>query len=450
MLRARLWGWLCLPHAPSPARPPPSTSPSSQWWAPSWRGPRRWGRLPGSRRRSWARCGTGSAVVAGGVCTPGEARAAGFAPCLVHARADRERLGGRLLVVRLGRGDSLLVERRSDGSAAVSFADGGGAGASVGVGLQLPGGPGVKLRGGGGVQFGSGRTWEFASFDAAARFVRRWASHRDPARRAARAAPGRRPPAAARQHVQGGRRVRRVRRRRCAAGRRAPSARARPGVVLGRRVGRDGRVTWYDRIDAETAGAARARARRAARRTRRARWRSRRPRPTAAPSSCALRGAARVHWDAELGGPVGTVADLAAKLRGAPREPGEPGGLGGRVEASVSLDLTDPANRSGRRRRDGRACALRVPPADWDDRVRALAARLDAAGEVDVRVLRVGLERKDVGAEVALGLGAGAAYERTDRGARARAGVVAAARAGRCRSARTACPRNRSSQRAYL
>ena len=76
----------------------------------------------------------GICLVAGGVCTPGEARAAGFAPCLVHARADRERLGGRLLVVRLGRGDSLLVERRSDGSAAVSFADGGGPGRASGSG----------------------------------------------------------------------------------------------------------------------------------------------------------------------------------------------------------------------------------------------------------------------------------------------------------------------------
>ena len=74
----------------------------------------------------------GICLVAGGICSPGEARAAGLAPCLVHARAERERLGGRVLVVRLGRGDSLLVERRSDGSAAVSFADGGGAGASVG------------------------------------------------------------------------------------------------------------------------------------------------------------------------------------------------------------------------------------------------------------------------------------------------------------------------------
>ncbi len=81
----------------------------------------------------------GICLVAGGICTNGEARAAGLAPCLVHARTDRERLGGRLLVVRLGRGDALLVERRSDGSAAVSFTDSAGGGATVGVGLQIPG-----------------------------------------------------------------------------------------------------------------------------------------------------------------------------------------------------------------------------------------------------------------------------------------------------------------------
>lgn len=56
---------------------------------------------------------------------------------------------------------------------------------------------------------------------------------------------------------------------------------------------------------------------------------------------------------------------------------------------------------------------LRVRPRDWDDRLRALAARLDADGAVDVRVLRVGLEERDVGAEAALGLAAGGDYRRT-------------------------------------
>src|SRR5215207_11499654 len=80
----------------------------------------------------------GICLVAGGICTPREARAAGLAPCLIEARAKRERLGGRVLVVRLGRGDALLVERRSDGSASVSFSDSGSAGAAVALGLRLP------------------------------------------------------------------------------------------------------------------------------------------------------------------------------------------------------------------------------------------------------------------------------------------------------------------------
>ena len=81
----------------------------------------------------------GICLVAGGICTPREARAAGLGPCLVRVRTDRERLGGRVLVVKVGRGDSFLVQRRSDGTAAVSFADGGAVGASFGIGLQLAG-----------------------------------------------------------------------------------------------------------------------------------------------------------------------------------------------------------------------------------------------------------------------------------------------------------------------
>ena len=60
-----------------------------------------------------------------------------------------------------------------------------------------------------------------------------------------------------------------------------------------------------------------------------------------------------------------------------------------------------------------RRVRLRVPPSDWDDRLRALAARLDADGAVDVRVLRVGMDERDLGAEAALGLAVGGDYRRT-------------------------------------
>ena len=208
----------------------------------------------------------GICLVAGGVCTPREARAAGLAPCLVRARTDRQRLGGRLLAVRLGRTDALLVERRSDGSAAVSFADGERAGAIVGIGVRLPAGPRIGADYGGGLQFSSGRTWEFPSFAAAARFVRRWAPRESLGgetvrwlRRACPVCHHRTPhmPEADATYREGGAYAE------FAAALRGSGLRGRiaggelegeVGGVVGRRLGRDGRVTWYDRVDSESLG----------------------------------------------------------------------------------------------------------------------------------------------------------------------------------------------------
>ena len=53
-------------------------------------------------------------------------------------------------------------------------------------------------------------------------------------------------------------------------------------------------------------------------------------------------------------------------------------------------------------------------PADWDDRLRALAARLDTDAAVDVRVLRVGHVESGLSADASVGLGFGAGYERTE------------------------------------
>jgi hypothetical protein len=359
--------------------------------------------------------------VAGGVCTSGEARAAGLVPCLVQARTDRERLGGRVLVVRLGRGDALLVERRSDGSAAVSFTDGGSAGGTVGVGLQLPGGQRVGVRGGVGAQFASGRTWEFESFAAAAAFVRRWAPRESLGGEAGRLLrracpfchhrPSPRMPAADATFHEGGAYGEFVAALRGGArrGGLGGEEEGEAGVILGRRVARGGRVTWYDRVDLETAGrlgvvlgAVEARATGAAS----LEVTSVHGRPV----ELRVRAAARWHGDIDLPGPAGSVRDVASALRGAPAA--TPGGRGRRLEAEVSLDLTDPANR--------RALAgvldvarLGVRPSDWADRLRALAERLDADGAVDVRVLRVALDERDLGAEAALGLVVGGSYRRT-------------------------------------
>ena len=227
----------------------------------------------------------GICLVAGGICTPGEARAAGLGPCLVRVRTDRERLGGRVLVVKVGRGDSFLVQRRSDGTAAVSFADGGAVGASFGLGLQFAG-HGADVRGGGGLQFTSGRTWEFPTVAAASRFVRRWAHTETLTGELRGILPGgAHPPAPDSTYKEGG-----------AYGEFTAAVGLRPGTeaslgaelgaVMGRRIEPGGRVTWYDRVDGETAGQLGGRPRRAAARTTPPRPRSRSPRCTAARSSC--------------------------------------------------------------------------------------------------------------------------------------------------------------------
>ena len=345
--------------------------------------------------------------VAGGICTTGEARAAGLAPCLVHARAERERLGGRVLVVKLGRGDSLLVQRRSDGSASVSFADGGGVGASAGLGVRI-GGRGASVRGGGGLQFTAGRSWEFPTFAAAARFVRRWGRTESLGGELRGLLPGGdQPPPPDSTYKEGGAYGE------FAAALRGPAGagadlRGEGGAVVGRRVEPGGRVTWYDRIDAETTGRLglvlgaleRHDAGEAALEVTFFHGRA---------VELRVRAAARVHGDIAPPGPATALGDLVRSLRGA--EP-QPGGNGRRLEAEVALDLTDPANH---RALVGvvEVMQLRAPPADWGDRVRALAHRLDVDGAVDVRLYRVGLEDSDIGAEAALGIGLGAAYDHT-------------------------------------
>jgi hypothetical protein len=358
--------------------------------------------------------------VAGGVCTTGEARAEGLAPCLVAARFNRERLGAHVLVVRVGHGDALLVERRSDGSASVSFADGLSAGLGATLGLRLP--EGLQAGGSGslGAQFTSGRTWEFSSFAAAARFVRRWAPRESlggelrGALRSACPFCHHHPPAMPEpdaKFVEGGAygelsAALHAGLRRAGLG---GDVEAEAGVVAGRRIARGGRETWYDRLDGEAAG--RLGMLLGAVESHSA--------GTAAleitldhdrPVELRVRAAARVYDDVELPGPISSLRAVAAQVRGATAPSG--GNFGRRLEAEVSLDLTDPRNRSAV---SGVVdmMALRVAPGEWDDRLRALAARLDADGAVDVRVLRVGLQERDMGAEGGIGLGAGGSYRST-------------------------------------
>jgi hypothetical protein len=182
------------------------------------------------------------------------------------------------------------------------------------------------------------------------------------------------------------------------------------GAVAGRRLSRDGTETWYDRVDGETAlhlGALMSAIEEHEAGTASLEVTLRHGQPI----ELRLRAAARWQGDVQLPAAAAKLGDLVARLRGTDAPPSG-AATGRRVEADVSLDLTDPRNR--------RAAAgvlevmgLRVAPRDWDDRVRALAARLDADGDVDLRVLRVGLDERDVGAEAALGLSLGGSYRRT-------------------------------------
>jgi prepilin-type processing-associated H-X9-DG protein len=341
--------------------------------------------------------------VAGGVCTSAQARAAGLPPCLVAARTQRERLAVRVWVVRLGRDDSLLVQRRSDGSASVSFADGHAAGLSAGLGLQFAG-RGATVRGSAGLQFRSGRTWEFGSFAEAASFATRWKRSESLRGEVLGVLPGgSHPPAPDATYVEGGAYAEVAA---ALGGPVAGEARAQLGAVAGRRYERDGRVVYSDRIDAETAGqlglllatVERHDAGEAALEITVEHGR---------PTELRLRAAARMHGDAAPVSPTTSLTDLASLIRGdAPR----PRGHGRRLEAEVALDLRDPANRAALK---GfvEIAALRAQPSEWDDRVRALAQRIDAAAAVELRVYRVGLEDKGFVGEAALLAGAG--YDRT-------------------------------------
>ena len=379
-----------------------------------------------------------------------EARAAGLAPCLVHARTDRERLGGRLLVVKLGRGDALLVERRSDGSAAVSFADGGSAGAQRRRRAAARRAGAGSVRGGAGVQFTRRPDVGVPELRGGGALRAPLGPRGDARRRGARpaAAAAIMPPRARTTHLQGGRRVRRVRGRAA----RAPLGVGRRGARGGRRrarpPGRPRRARDVVRpLRRRDRRAPRARARRARGATTRARRRSRSRSSTVAPSSCACAPPRACTATSPWPGPRRSVA----RPRRAParHQPGA-GRRGRRLEAEVALDLTDPANRSARSSASSRCMRCARAPADWDDRVRALAApprrrRRGRRAAVPRRARRPRPRRR------------GRARTRRGRrlrphpgGPRPHARVVAARGRRRCRNGRTAFRRNRRARRAYL
>ena len=370
----------------------------------------------------------GICVVSGALCTPAEARRAGFEPCPVARRSVAERAGATA-VLHLGRGDSMVVERFSDGRARVTFVDGGEAGAEAGIGADAPAGPSASARVGLGVAFNRGRVHEFADWPRAQRFLARFARTETMTGEGRRALqklclrcpewlegrPAPRLPEPDATFVEGGT----YGDLSAQAGFSLPVGR-RPveleaeleasGVeVLGRR--RSGpRTTWYLRLDSAVAselgmvigsvtGAQDGEAS--------LELAVEGSRPVALTVRAAAAYSARIEL---LGRGLGTgeLLDRLTAASAAPAEPGDAGGVG--VEASIGLDLTDPANALAVLRALGPSGSplLRVQS------LAALGRRLAEAGEVDVRAYRTthAADRHAYGAGRVLYVGAG--YARTE------------------------------------
>jgi len=345
--------------------------------------------------------------VGGGVCTPAQARAQGLAPCVVHARRERERAAVKLAVIRLERGDALVVERLSDGRARVAFVDGAALTGEVAVGVALsPLGVAAGAEAGAGVRFAAGRVWTFASVARAATFVRRWSRREELLGEVRGACPvcggGERPPRAAERYAEGGG----VGALRAALGVGGSEAAGEASAVLGRRIA-GAATTWYLRVDAALAaelGAVAGSVRAGAGSETVLEVTARVGRAEELRVRAAGRSAAELRFLA----PLTRLRELARGLRGAAGD----GRAGLAVEAEVALDLRDPASR---RAAAGLLAALRTraAPAEALVAARALGARLDAAGAVDLRTYRLTTSAgPDVELEAALGAGAGVEYER--------------------------------------
>jgi len=362
----------------------------------------------------------GICVVSGAWCTPAQARAAGLEPCPIHRRSNAERLGA-VAVIRLERGDALLIERRSDHTASVSFVDGGAVGAEVGIGVRLPGASGTA-EAAAGVRFNAGQTHEFGSWPDAQRFLARFAGEETmtgEGRRALRTlcwrcpewleGRGRDLPEPAARFTEGGAYAEVGAALGFDRGAEVDASLSAATVIGTRRAGR--RVTRYLRLEAGMlAGLGLALGSLATARDQEGVLEL--TTVDGEPVEARVRGSAGIAAEADLQGQSLDVADVADRLRGATgraREAGDSGGLA--VEASVALDLRDPANR---RALEG---ALRpgISPLARAERVRALGRRLDVAGAVDLGVFRTG--RSSSGKELEAGAlwKVGAGYARVEQ-----------------------------------
>jgi len=364
----------------------------------------------------------GICVVGGGVCTAREAQAAGLDPCVIHVRSDGERVGAVIALVRVGRGDTAIVERRSDGTASISFLDDNRLGTQAGIGLQLPGvGATATITAGAGLAFNTGHSYDFASWAAARRFLARHAGQettagegRNLVRRLSPLHEPRELPEASTISFEAGtwtdleaELAGSVPRTRVDV---TGTADIRLAALLGRR--RAGaRDTWYLRLDeaasarlglvvAALGGGARGEA--VLEVTTNA----------GALESATITQTSGVSGELRLHGQTSDLSRLAARL-------GEASGgtmrsaLSGRtMEVRTTLDLTVPENR-GALAGALDVLRLRAAPSDWARRVDELGARLDSDARVDVAVYRSAARDSEQSARLALGLQLGVEHFRS-------------------------------------
>lgn len=361
-------------------------------------------------------------VVAGGVCTAQEARRAGLSPCVVHMRSDGDSVGAVTAVVRLRRGDTAVVEQRSDGTAVVSFLDSNAIGAQAGVGFAVgsAGGRGTASAGVG-VSFNTGRTYEFADSKAARRFLARHAADEttvgeglDLARRVSPLHEPRRRPAPRSSSYEAGTWAQLEADLEVAVpalgARLTGAGDANAGRLLGRR--RSGeRTTWYLRIEEGAAASlglvvgsvgGDAHSEVVLEVTTEA------GRPVAA----AVTGVAGVTGEVSLYGHSSDLRTLARRLEQASGGAGRSGRSGMAMQASVELDLTVPENAAAL---DGAldVLRLRVPPAELSARLSALGRRLDSDGRVEVAFYRTRSSARERSAQLGLGAGFGVEHVRS-------------------------------------
>lgn len=351
-------------------------------------------------------------VVAGGICTPHEAERAGLAPCVVHARSDGDLVAATVAVVRLRRGDTAVVERRSDGTAVVSFLDANAVGAQVGVGFSLARIAGTGTAGAGaGISFNTGRTHEFNSFEAARRFLAAYADDEttvgeaiNVARRVSPLHEATRLPVPRTSSYEAGTWAQLEADLKLPVPAIDSRVTGEGDLAAGRLLGRrrsDGRTAWYLRVEDSAAtrlGLMVGSIGGGAQTDVVLEVTTEAGRPVAA----TVTGVAGVSGEVSLYGHSTDLGALARRLERAGGGAGGSGSGGMAMQASVELDLTVPENRAALEAALD-VLRLRVGPTEATTRLDELGRRLDSDGRVEVAFYRTTSTVKERSAQLALG-----------------------------------------------